>query len=107
MVQSVIASNVQGNINALIQQVFGGPNIDLTITDQIPMSVSTHDGEEKSVLDANGNITAASIRLNQAVLVNSSQEFIPLYLPQYQAQFNTIFRAHTGPFNGINLRARL
>ncbi|EHQ25539.1 hypothetical protein [Mucilaginibacter paludis] len=77
MVDAILNDNGKGDINALIQHVFGTTStLNFTITDQVIMTNSGDDGEESPLKDSNGALIGAEIYLNPGTLSNSSQEFI-------------------------------
>jgi hypothetical protein len=80
MVDSIMSANIKGKIDSMIQSVFGGNSkLNLTFTDQIPMSSPTRAAEEKGLFDDPNNptlLTGASIRLNVDTLSVSSKEYI-------------------------------
>ncbi len=77
MVDAIINSNVRGQVNAMIQGIFGdGQQYDLDFTDQLAMVDSKHDSEESPNYNGNYDFLGSSIHLNKDVLSTSSQEYI-------------------------------
>ena len=77
MVNVTINQNITTEINEMIQGVFGNPSyLNLTFTDQVPISQPNRDAEEGGNFSSNGDLTSVDIYLKAATLSGSSKEFI-------------------------------